>query len=829
MTKTAFQSTRPPKRCGTSLFYFAAILSAFCLGNPSLVLAANSPRPDPAPPNVAKPGSGDGRIFIIGDVGTVDPNRIVESSRELFEQHAPTGPDGRKSSYDVRWARRDNLGKGHVHAHQYWQGRRIIGGELRMQLNWEAGVAEWLNGRIATLEEVVSEPILPWGAAAVRASEALGFQNRGGLPLKGASELAYIVDDEGKAQLAWKAVLEYEADGDPHLDEVYIHHETAQIIAIHPKVHSALNRKIHTANFGSTLPGALVISEGGTSSDAIATAAYTNLGWFYNYFFTKHARDSYDRAGAPLTATIHYSQNYVNLFWNGFQLVSGDGDGVNSTALIQAIDLTGHEFTHGVTEREAGLIFSGESGALNESFSDIFGACIEAFRDGGITANTWKIGEQVWTPGTAGDALRYMNNPTLDGYSADYYPERLSPNCSPSSANDYCGIHGNSGIANLAFVLLVQGGTHPRGKTSVVVPALGLSAAEKIFYRALNFYLTSAANFLQMRVATASAAQDLFGDSAMAAVHLAWDAVGVPVPPTATPTPVTYPALQNGIPATNLSASFGNFLTYTFEVPAGAASVKFATSGGFGDADLYVKHGSLPTLTSYDSRSITGSNNEVCQVSALSGTWYVTIHAYQTFSGAQLLATLNPVNSPPAAAFDAVANGLTVTFTDQSADIDGSIISRLWSFGDGSSSSVANISHTYAAAGTYSPQLTVCDDDGSCATVSKKLIIASLPPCTDCDQYSGSLAQAGATSAEPNGSQYYAISGLHEGYLRGPQRSNFDLYLYKWVNLHWTIVARAEGLSSTETIRYTGTPGNYLWQIASVSGAGDYTFWLNAP
>jgi Zn-dependent metalloprotease len=131
----------------------------------------------------------------------------------------------------------------------------------------------------------------------------------------------------------------------------------------------------------------------------------------------------------------------------------------------------------------------------------------------------------------AGDALRYMNNPTQDGYSADYYPDRLYPgSCTPSSVNDYCGVHGNSGIANLAFYLMVVGGTHPQGKTSTVVPAIGMAKARQIWYRALTVYLDEDDNFLQVRSKTSQAAADLYGgycgDTAKA-VRKAWNAVGV--------------------------------------------------------------------------------------------------------------------------------------------------------------------------------------------------------------------------------------------------------------------------------------------------------------
>ena len=131
----------------------------------------------------------------------------------------------------------------------------------------------------------------------------------------------------------------------------------------------------------------------------------------------------------------------------------GDGDGTTFTPLT-TLDICGHEMTHGVTERTANLTYAKESGALNESWSDILGAMVELYaRRRNATSDTWKIGEQAYTPNTAGDALRHMDDPHAVG-DPDHYSERLYPGtCTPSNANDQCGVHTNSSIANKAFYL----------------------------------------------------------------------------------------------------------------------------------------------------------------------------------------------------------------------------------------------------------------------------------------------------------------------------------------------------------------------------------------
>jgi vibriolysin len=230
-----------------------------------------------------------------------------------------------------------------------------------------------------------------------------------------------------------------------------------------------------------------------------------------------------------------------------------------------------------------------------------------------------------------------MNNPTADGYSADYYPERLYPNCTPSSSNDYCGVHGNSGIANLAYYLLVAGGTHPRGKTSVSVPAIGMAKAEQIFYRALTTYMTSSTNFQGARNATAQAAADLYGGTSSAeynAVQKCWDAVGVPGGA------VQVTTLSNGQTVSNLSASTGNWLYFKITVPSGQTQLKVVTSGGSGDADLYVKRGALPSTSSYDGKSEGSTTAETVTIAnPVAGDFYIGLYAYSSYSGVSLTAT----------------------------------------------------------------------------------------------------------------------------------------------------------------------------------------------
>jgi serine protease len=190
-------------------------------------------------------------------------------------------------------------------------------------------------------------------------------------------------------------------------------------------------------------------------------------------------------------------------------------------------------------------------------------------------------------------------------------------------------------------------------------------------------------------------------------------------------------------------------------------------------------------------------------------------------------------NQPPVAAFTYTCSGLTCQFTDGSSDPDGSISSRSWAFGDGTTSTATNPSKTYSAGGTYTVTLTVTDNGGATNSTSKSVTVSSSSgaPCTNCEHYSGSLSGTGDWQAQPNGNYYYSsTSGTHSGWLRGPASgADFDLYLYKWNGFSWAWVARGISSNSSEDVVYSGTAGYYYWRIVSYSGSGAYDFWMRRP
>jgi Zn-dependent metalloprotease len=431
-------------------------------------------------------------------------------------------------------------------------GLPVVGGEAVVQ----AGADGAVMGVVGSLAPDLALPLQPEVSAEAAMARALrSLAAVGSVQVHEAPALQVLrAEEAGRPALAYRAVVEYvDAVDGLRIDEVFANASAAgePVLARHSRVYTALSRKIHDFksacmdSFGFTLPGGLAMSEGGTTMDTAVQGAYDGTGatyWFYKHLFE---RDSFDDMGATLVSTVNLKFpagagcSGANAAWidQKKQMVYGTGDGTNLKNLAQGLDVTAHELTHAVTARTSNLTYSKESGALNEAMSDVIGAATEAWVDSGgssmgnpamITPSdkTWKIGEEVVIPGgmIAGDALRYMNNPTADKVSYDYYPERYM------GTSDNGGVHLNSGIANLAFYLMSQGGTHPRSKTTVQVPAISIEYATALFYLSNTYLLTSSATFKTARYATAHVAHLVFGrcSAEWLSSHMAWDAVGVP-------------------------------------------------------------------------------------------------------------------------------------------------------------------------------------------------------------------------------------------------------------------------------------------------------------
>ncbi len=664
--------------------------------------------------------------WLHGSLGQLEDGDIKAATRNYIDDRRHQFNLTTTDEIEVVQSSSDSSGMTHIRLHQTHFDLPVEGADAWLHISHD-GRVETFNGYFAGDILQVPVPSLGPKAAVVAMKNNLGATS---IRLLESPTLVYRATPNTETRLAWKVQLDWSNTQEASQDTIYVDAENGEILARIGLLHDSLYRKIYNGNNSTSMPGTLMFVEGSSSSDSVAMAAYDNSGVTYNFFKTVFNRDSYDGAGAQIPSTVHflfdmgggqYTKN--NAAWSDYYkaFMFGDGDGSTFSPLAYSLDVTAHELTHAVTSSSANLEYQDDSGALNEAMSDVFGVACEAWDDGAISADTWKMGEDVYTPSTAGDALRYMNDPAADGSSYDYYPTRYT------GSADYGGVHSNSGIANLAFYLVSQGGTHPRGKTSVNVTGLGMTKAQAIFYRALTQYMTSTTNFEGARNATAQAATDLYGTTETAAVHSAWDAVGVPGGGSSGGGDTE---IFNGDTASNLGASTGGELHFFMNVPSGATNLALATSGGSGDADLYVKFGSKPTTSSYDYRPYLNGNAESVNVASPSaGTWYVMIRAYSTFSGLTLSASYQGAvsNSAPNASFNVSTSYLVASFTDTSTDSDGSIASRSWSLGDGGTSSMANPGHTYASAGTYSVTLTVTDNDGATDSHTANVTVTAPP------------------------------------------------------------------------------------------------------
>ncbi|WP_275898284.1 M4 family metallopeptidase [Peribacillus alkalitolerans] len=269
-------------------------------------------------------------------------------------------------------------------------------------------------------------------------------------------------------------------------------------------------------------------------ADPAAVSAHTNSVKVNNYYQSIHKRNSLDGTGMPLISTVHIGSKWNNAAWNGKQMLYGDGDGVTFSSLAGGLDVAGHEMTHGVISKTANLTYQDESGAINESLADIFGALAEMHANGTTSPSEWEMGEDIFTPYKAGDGgLRSLSDPGSKALSTAYLPSGRYPDHYDGrylGTLDKGGVHINSSINNKAAYLISEGGTH----YGVTVTGITRQKTEKIYYRALTLYLTPSSGFKEMRQAAIQAARDLYPDKNGApsketkAVMDAYDAVGVP-------------------------------------------------------------------------------------------------------------------------------------------------------------------------------------------------------------------------------------------------------------------------------------------------------------
>lgn len=305
---------------------------------------------------------------------------------------------------------------------------------------------------------------------------------------------------------------------------------------------AVIARCICDAHHGTTLPGAQVRAEGAPASgDVAVNEAYDALGDTWRLYHDVYGRNSVDGRGLELVGSVHYSTNYDNAFWNGEQMVFGDGDGVMFTRFTASVDVIGHELTHGVTQYTAALAYRDQPGALNESMSDVFGSLVKQYALGQDAASAdWLIGAGILGPTIRGRALRDMLHP-----GTAYDDPHLGKDPQPAdmahyvhTSDDDGGVHLNSGIPNRAFAL-----------AATSVGGRAWEGVGRVWYDVLTGGRISAdCDFATFAGLTVDAASARFGatHAVTTAVRQAWTTVGVLDGTTASNTSASGPAQEAG-------------------------------------------------------------------------------------------------------------------------------------------------------------------------------------------------------------------------------------------------------------------------------------------
>lgn len=560
---------------------------------------------------------------------------------------------------------------------QFYKGVPVLGDDIIITTK-QNGVSSFAHGAVLQGIELNISDVNPKISKRRALRIAKGHQRSSTATSKSpiyeneSSELAIWQDSDGIARLVYSVT--YMSHGDqPSRPQMFIDAKTGQVIHSYENLQTANatgpggNQKTGRYDYGTDFGYLDVIQSGSTCSmsssnvDTINMNNSTSGGSIHNFTCpdntVKQINGAYSPLNdghyfgnvvfnmfsdwfndAPLTqklrVRVHYSNNYENAFWDGQQMTFGDG--ASTFYPLVSLDVMAHEVSHGFTQQNSNLVYSGKSGGLNESYSDMSGEAAEFYMNG---SNDFLVGEQIFK---GNGALRYMNNPPQDNKSIDHQSDFTSG----------MDVHHSSGVYNKAFYLLAT------------TAGWDTKKAFEVYTQANRNYWTSSTNWDDAGDGVLDSACDLGYD--VNDVQATLQAVGVSsnVSPGRDcgqdPTDPGDNDLENGVPKTGLAASTGTDIGFVMTVPTGASNISFTISGGSGDADLYVKKGSMPTDSSYDCRPYRNGNSETCTGSG-GGTYYIRVKAYSSFSNVTLVGNYDEVSDPGPQPVDRTISNISVT------------------------------------------------------------------------------------------------------------------------------------------------------------------------
>lgn len=450
-------------------------------------------------------------------------------ARGFLAENAALFKLGVNDSFALRRIEPDaQLNYAHVRLDQTFKNIPVQDRELIVHIDQQDRIVA-VNGHFVPNLNVMTDPLLtPQDAAQVALDDLLNNQLRSDERarvktnlLQDKTKLVIYLDDgdENHATLTWYVTIMTVSPLGQW--RYYINARRPAVTAVFDSAEHVKQRQTYSADNSTDIPGRLLISEGEKSRDPIAQAAHDGAGKVYDYYFNTFKRDGVDGQGGALVSTVHYGSDpsdAENAAWIGEyqQMIYGDG-GKIFKPLAYGLDVVGHEFTHGVTGSTSDLQYKSQSGALNESYSDVFGAMIDR--------GNWTIGEAVIkSPPFPVPELRSLQDPNLQGH---YDPnDPLGDVGQPKNVNEYAklpvsrkgdngGVHVNSGIPNLAAYLIAQ--------------KIGPDKMEQIYYRTDTQYLTPTSQFADAAQASVRSAQELYGATEAQAVRDGFAGVGINV------------------------------------------------------------------------------------------------------------------------------------------------------------------------------------------------------------------------------------------------------------------------------------------------------------